>query len=70
MGWCTGLYIPLPDAAARCTIITNLLRDNKFALSESELATIVERTDGYSGSDLKALCVDAGLGALRVFLLF
>jgi hypothetical protein len=57
-----GLYIPLPDAAARCTIIKNLLRDNKYSLSDAELDVIVERTDGYSGSDLKALCVDAGLG--------
>lgn len=71
-----GLYIPLPDAAARGTIIKNLLRDNKYSLSDVELDVIVERTDGYSGSDLKALCVDAGLGmhsrlfALKLSLFF
>lgn len=60
------LYIPLPDAAARLAIITNLLRNNSSCLSADELRVVVERTDGYSGSDLKALCEDAGLGVCRV----
>lgn len=50
------LYIPLPNAVGREAIILNLLKHNIYSFSKDELAKIVERTDGYSGSDLKALC--------------
>jgi SpoVK/Ycf46/Vps4 family AAA+-type ATPase len=60
------LYIPLPDANARRTIVLNLLRHNQSKISEDELQLIVQRTDGYSGSDLKALCEDAGLGTITM----
>ena len=59
------LYIPLPSAAGRRQLVTRLLTGNTFELSEADIAAIVERSDGYSGSDLSYLCRDAALGPLR-----
>jgi SpoVK/Ycf46/Vps4 family AAA+-type ATPase len=35
------------------------------ALSEADIETIVERTEGYSGADMKILCQEASLGPVR-----
>eukprot|EP00455_Lapot_gusevi_P026228 TRINITY_DN2769_c0_g1_i4.p1 TRINITY_DN2769_c0_g1~~TRINITY_DN2769_c0_g1_i4.p1 ORF type:complete len:226 (+),score=19.37 TRINITY_DN2769_c0_g1_i4:113-790(+) len=59
------LYIPLPDAKARRSIILNLLSKNEFHLSDDDLNGLVHRTDGYSGSDLRALCGEASMGPIR-----
>jgi len=34
-------------------------------LSEEEIASIVEKTKGYSGSDVDGLCREAALGPIR-----
>ena len=62
-----GLYIALPEASGRKSIIINLLKHNVHSLTDEELNIIVEKSDGYSGSDLKALCEDAGLGPMREY---
>ncbi|XP_071948209.1 fidgetin-like protein 1 isoform X2 [Antedon mediterranea] len=59
------LYIPLPDAAARKQIVTNLLSTQAYVLSESELNNIQEQTEGYSGADVANLCREAALGPVR-----
>lgn len=59
------LYIPLPDSEARLALITNLLQDHSHQLSEAEMAKVTERADGYSGSDLHALCREAVMQPLR-----
>lgn len=59
------LYIPLPDAEARRQITTHLLRDQKFSLSADDIEVIVDRTRGYSGSDMSYLCKEAALGPMR-----
>jgi fidgetin-like protein 1 len=60
------LYIPLPDLAARRTIITNLLKNERHFLSaEGDLDYIANLTNGYSGSDMANLCHEASFGALR-----
>lgn len=59
------LYIPLPDSGARHHIINRLLQGQKSALSTTEIAEIVERTKGYSGSDMSYLCKEAALGPMR-----
>ncbi|RLN88452.1 hypothetical protein BBJ28_00008984 [Nothophytophthora sp. Chile5] len=39
--------------------------NQKFSLSTREMKHIVKATEGYSGSDLKAVCKDAALGPIR-----
>ncbi|XP_065877123.1 ATPase family AAA domain-containing protein FIGL1 [Euphorbia lathyris] len=60
------LYIPLPSTEARAWIIRNLLqKDGLFKLSEEDIDTICNLTEGYSGSDMKNLVKDACMGPLR-----
>jgi SpoVK/Ycf46/Vps4 family AAA+-type ATPase len=42
-----------------------LLGSQKFSLSSKDVKHIVKATEGYSGSDLKAVCKDAALGPIR-----
>lgn len=59
------LYIPLPEAPARRSLVENLLKAQKHSLTEVQLHDIVEKTRGYSGSDLDGLTREASLGPLR-----
>ncbi|KAG3117965.1 Spastin [Phytophthora idaei] len=59
------IYVPLPDASSREGLIRHLLSSQKFTLSSREFKHIVKATEGYSGSDLKAVCKDAALGPIR-----
>jgi SpoVK/Ycf46/Vps4 family AAA+-type ATPase len=58
------IYIPLPDEETRTTLITNALKEDS-SLSSSDLKKIVKATDGYSGSDLAALCKEAAMDSVR-----
>lgn len=59
------LYIPLPEYPARRTIITNLLRQQSYNLTDQQLDTICAGTDGFSGADMATLCREAALGPIR-----
>ncbi|KCZ74920.1 hypothetical protein H311_04110, partial [Anncaliia algerae PRA109] len=59
------IYVPLPEKNARMLMIRNLLHDLKNNLSESDLETVAEKTEGYSGSDMFNLCREASLEPLR-----
>lgn len=59
------LYIPLPEAAARRQIVTNLMAREKNQLREHELERIVTATEGFSGADMTQLCREAALGPIR-----
>ncbi|GIM10204.1 hypothetical protein Vretimale_13955, partial [Volvox reticuliferus] len=62
------LYIPLPCAVARYQMLVNTFRQGSevtTCLSESDLAKIVDRTAGYSGSDMKNLIQEACQGPVR-----
>ncbi|KCZ77060.1 hypothetical protein H311_01934 [Anncaliia algerae PRA109] len=59
------IYVPLPKKNARMLMIRNLLHDLKNNLSESDLETVAEKTEGYSGSDMFNLCREASLEPLR-----
>ena len=62
------LYIPLPCTAARRQLL-----DRQFGpaggeradLSEADVQKIVEKTEGYSGSDMKIVMHEACHGPLR-----
>ena len=59
------IYIPLPDAPARESLLKRTLDGAPASLPPAELQKLVAATDGYSGSDLAALCREAALAPLR-----
>lgn len=59
------LYIPLPEAAARRQIVSNLMAREKNQLREPELEGVVSATEGFSGADMTQLCREAALGPIR-----
>ncbi|XP_026490941.1 spastin isoform X2 [Vanessa tameamea] len=61
------VYVSLPDARTRGALLRGVLARGAAAseLSDDELARLAALTDGYSGSDLTALCRDAALGPIR-----
>ncbi|MGB0313732.1 MAG: AAA family ATPase, partial [Poseidonia sp.] len=57
------IEIPIPDEASRKAILkVHLASMNTKKVS---VGRIVERTSGYSGAELKATCVEAGMIAIR-----
>ncbi|KAM8739305.1 spastin-like [Acanthopagrus schlegelii] len=59
------VYVALPDAETRFTLLKNLLEKQGNPLSKNELSTLAKATAGYSGSDLTSLAKDAALGPIR-----
>lgn len=59
------LYVPLPDIEARIGITRNLMKEVKHSLSEDDYKKIAEMTEGYSGSDMKRVCQEASMIAVR-----
>lgn len=49
------IYVPLPDNAARAYMLERYYRDLPVA-SDVDLAALVGKTEGYSGSDVHELC--------------
>lgn len=61
------LLVDLPDQAARVQILQKVLQHEELA-ADVDLTAIAAKTQGYSGSDLKALCVAASYQAVRKFM--
>lgn len=59
------LYIPLPDKDARCSLIERLMHEQSHSLSQEDIKVIAKFSEGYSGSDMYALCAEAALGPVR-----
>ncbi|XP_069123454.1 fidgetin-like protein 1 isoform X2 [Argopecten irradians] len=59
------LYIPLPESQARQHIVLNLLAQQRYQLTEGELALIQDKSEGYSGADMASLCREAAMGPIR-----
>lgn len=57
------IEIPLPDLDARRQLFTIITRKANLA-EDVDLNVLTEKTDGYSGADIKALVNEAGLQAL------
>lgn len=57
-----------PDTSQRRSILTKILKDAKVDKQEFDLELIVERTRGYSGSDLRELCREAALLPVREYI--
>lgn len=54
--------IPLPDKQTRYELLTIYLKGQSVSLSREDVAAILERSENYSGSDLKVLCKEAAMG--------
>ena len=61
------LYVTLPDAPARREILGIHLRSVEKGRAELQdvVESVTERTEGYSGAELAAVCREACLCALR-----
>ncbi|CDQ57214.1 unnamed protein product [Oncorhynchus mykiss] len=59
------LLIPLPDSTARHQIISQLLSQHNYCLSDKELSLLVQRTEGFSGLDVARLCHEAVVGPIH-----
>lgn len=59
------LLIPLPDGTARHQIISQLLSQHNYCLSDKEMSLLVQRTEGFSGLDVVQLCQEAAVGPLH-----
>jgi len=57
------IEIPIPDDAGRKAILK--LNIDKMSTRKIQLKQIVEKTDGFSGAEIKATCVEAGMIAIR-----
>lgn len=59
------IYIPLPDGEGRLGIITRLLQGQAVKLDKRDLRSLANATEGYSASDITALCKEAAMGPIR-----
>ncbi|TNN84561.1 Fidgetin [Liparis tanakae] len=59
------LLIPSPDGTARHQIISQLLSQHNYCLSDKEMSLLVQRTEGFSGLDVAQLCQQAVVGPLH-----
>ena len=57
------IEIPIPDDASRKAILSVHL--SNMNTKKINIGRIVDRTKGYSGAELKATCVEAGMIAIR-----
>ena len=56
------IYVPAPDQKTRLEILKAHTKDMP---AEIDLVRLAEKTEGYSGADIEALCREAGMNALR-----
>ncbi|XP_012505858.1 PREDICTED: spermatogenesis-associated protein 5, partial [Propithecus coquereli] len=59
------IEIGIPNAQDRLDILQKLLRRVPHLLTEAELLQLANSAHGYVGADLKALCNEAGVCAMR-----
>jgi proteasome regulatory subunit len=58
------IYVPLPDEKGRYEIF--MIHTRKMNLSKDvSLSQLAKITEGFSGADIKAACVEAGYNAIR-----
>ncbi|GMI73585.1 hypothetical protein like AT2G45500 [Hibiscus trionum] len=59
------IYVPLPDDNVRRVLLKHKLKGQEFSLPGRDLERLVRETEGYSGSDLQALCEEAAMMPIR-----
>lgn len=56
-------YFPLPDTDGRRSILD--IHTKEWGLSPQFMTSLAEKTKGYGGADLRALCTEAALNAIQ-----
>ena len=59
------IYVDLPNGKAREELILHLMANVPCKLGTRDVKQLVKLTDGYSGSDLSALCKESAMFPLR-----
>ena len=59
------IFIPMPDAVGRQAMLRSTLEGQPTCLSSDDEDSLIQATDGYSGSDLAALCREAAMQPIR-----
>ncbi|KAI4343292.1 hypothetical protein MLD38_027818 [Melastoma candidum] len=59
------IYVPLPDENVRRLLLKNKLKGHAYSLPSGDLERLAQETEGYSGSDLQALCEEAAMMPIR-----
>ncbi len=57
------ILVPYPDMTARLEILK--IHTKNMNLKNVDLELIAKKTDGFSGADLKVICMEAGMFAIR-----
>ncbi len=57
------ILVPYPDLQARVEILK--IHTRRMNLKDVDLELIAKKTDGFSGADLKVICMEAGMFAIR-----
>ncbi len=57
------ILVPYPDMNARIEILK--IHTQKMNIKDVDLEAIAKKTDGFSGADLKVICMEAGMFAIR-----
>ena len=59
------ILVPLPDKNTREGLLKILIKKQRHNLNNSDFNKIVDKTDGYSCSDISQVCKDAAMGPIR-----
>ena len=59
------IYIPLPDIEGRKQLFQSLLAKSYHNINENNLNILVEKSNGFSGADVRSLCTEAAMGPVR-----
>jgi SpoVK/Ycf46/Vps4 family AAA+-type ATPase len=59
------IYVDLPNGKAREELILHLMSNVPYKLGSRDLKQLAKLTEGYSGSDLSALCKEAAMFPVR-----
>jgi proteasome regulatory subunit len=60
------IFFPLPDKDARKSIFSIYFKKINNNIDLKNLNKIITLTEGYSGADIKTICTEAGLQAIRI----
>ena len=59
------MYIPVPDAPARASIMKATLKKSPVELTDQQMAEIVAKTENFSGADIAEICRAASRVAIK-----
>eukprot|EP01156_Anaeramoeba_ignava_P022103 Anaeramoba_ignava/c20209_g1_i1.p1 GENE.c20209_g1_i1~~c20209_g1_i1.p1 ORF type:complete len:414 (-),score=135.71 c20209_g1_i1:30-1271(-) len=59
------VFVPLPDKKIRTSLIQRLMKDQSNNLSKQNFSRLAKITEGFSSSDITALCKEAAMEPIR-----